>query len=269
VGHLSCWYPVRGDGSQAVKLVSLIIPAYNEVGRIKATVGEALDYFDKRRLPCEIIVSADGDDGTREAAREIARTRPEVTVIGSPGRRGKGLGIRAGVRLTTGDVVGFSDADNKTPITEFDKFDPLLRQGHDVVIGSRSMQGALIERAQPLYRRIGSRGFGVVMHAFVGLHDIVDTQCGFKFFHGDVARDLFALQRIDGYMFDAEILYLAQLRQYRVTQVPVRWCDDGDSRLELIAGNIRNVRDIVSIRWRHRNLSERKATDAQAVSREG
>ena len=257
-----------------MKLVSLIIPAYNEVARIRATVGEALDYFDKRRLPCEIIVSADGDDGTREAAREIATTRPAVRVIGSPGRHGKGLGIRAGVRLSTGDVVGFSDADNKTPITEFDKIDPLLRQGHDVVIGSRSMQGALIERAQPLYRRIGSHGFGVVMHAFVGLRDIVDTQCGFKFFRGDVARDLFALQRIDGYMFDAEILYLAQQRQYRVTQVPVRWRDDGDSRLELIAGNIRNVRDIVSIRWRHRNLPERQAPerqaiDAQAVSREG
>lgn len=252
-----------------MKLVSLIIPAYNEVHRIKATVGEALDYFDRRQLPCEIIVSADGNDGTREAAGEIAASRPEVRVIGSTGRHGKGLGIRAGVRLATGDVVGFSDADNKTPITEFDKIDPLLRQGHDVVIGSRSMQGACIERAQPLYRRIGSHGFGVVMHAFVGLRDIVDTQCGFKFFRGDVARDLFALQRIDGYMFDAEILYLAQQRRYRVTQVPVRWRDDGDSRLDLVAGNIRNVRDIVSIRWRHRKLPARQAIDVRAVSREG
>ena len=252
-----------------MKLVSLIIPAYNEVGRIKTTVGEALDYFDQRGLACEIIVSADGDDGTREAAREIAATRPEVRVIGSPGRHGKGLGIRNGVRLATGDVVGFSDADNKTPITEFDKIDPLLRQGYDVVIGSRSMQGAVIERRQPLYRRIGSRGFGVVMHTFVGLRDMVDTQCGFKFFRGDVARDLFALQQIDGYMFDAEILYLAYQRQYRVTQVPVRWADDGDSRLQLVAGNIRNLRDILSIRWRHRNLPDRQAVDARAVSREG
>ncbi len=130
------------------------------------------------------------------------------------------------------------------------------------------MRGAQIERSQPLYRRIGSHGFGVVMHTFVGLRDIVDTQCGFKFFRGDVARDLFTLQRIDGYMFDAEILYLAQRRRYRVTQVPVRWRDDGDSRLELVSGNIRNLRDILSIRWRHRNLPERQAIDAQAMSRE-
>lgn len=260
-----------------MRLVSLIIPAYNEAARIQTTMSEAIDYFASRAIPCEIIVSADGNDGTREAARELAARRvgdAGIQVIGSTKRGGKGLGIREGVRVSRGDIIGFADADNKTPITEFDKVDPLLRQGHDVVIGSRAMEGALIERAQPLYRRIGSQGFGVVMHAFVGLRDIVDTQCGFKFFRGDVARDLFSLQRIDGYMFDVEILYLAQQREYRVTQVPVRWRDDGDSRLELIAGNIRNVRDVVSIRWRHRNLparqaAKRRAIDVQAASREG
>jgi dolichyl-phosphate beta-glucosyltransferase len=238
-----------------MKLVSLIIPAYNEVGRIRETVGEAVDYFHQRNQPFEIIVSADGTDGTREAAREMAARHPEIKVIGSPARRGKGLGIREGVRLASGDVIGFTDADNKTPITELDQLGPSLRDGSDVVIGSRAMRGARIERSQPLYRRLGSKAFAVLMHGLIGLGDIVDTQCGFKFFQADVARDLFGLQQIDSYMFDVEILFLARLRGYRITQVPIRWRDDGDSRWPVVSGSIRNGRDILSIRWRHRALA--------------
>jgi dolichyl-phosphate beta-glucosyltransferase len=185
-------------------------------------------------------------------------------VIGQPERRGKGRGIREGVGLCAGDVIGFVDADNKTPISEFDKVEPLLSDGCDVVIGSRGLRASRIEHAQPLYRRLGAKGFGVFMHICVGLSDIVDTQCGFKFFRGDVARELFRLQQIDGYMFDVEILYLAQQLGYRIAEVPVRWRDDGDSRLQLVAGNIRNVRDIVSIRWRHRTVVAAAPTEAVA-----
>jgi dolichyl-phosphate beta-glucosyltransferase len=237
-----------------MKLVSLIIPAYNEAERIRATVSEALDYFDGRGIDCEVIVSADGNDGTREAARALAEKRPQIKVIGQPERRGKGRGIREAVRLASGDVIGFTDADNKTPIGDFDKIEQRLRDGDDMVIGSRALSGSRIERAQPFYRRLGSRGFGLCMHACVGLYGIVDTQCGFKFFRGDVARELFRLQQIDGYMFDVEILYLAEQLGYRIAEVPVRWRDDGDSRLQLLVGNIRNLRDIASIRWRHRDV---------------
>ena len=86
------------------------------------------------------------------------------------------------------------------------------------------------------------------MHAFIGLRDIPDTQCGFKFFRRDAALALFERQRIDGYMFDVEILYLATQAGYPIAQVPVRWRDDGDSRLQLVRGNVRNVVDILRIR---------------------
>jgi dolichyl-phosphate beta-glucosyltransferase len=171
-----------------MKLVSLIIPAFNESARICGTVGEALDYFDGRGTTCEVIVSADGTDGTREAARALAERRPAIKVIGQADRRGKGRGIREAVRIATGDVIGFTDADHKTPISEFATIERYLHAGCDVVIGSRALPGSRIERAQPLYRRLGSRGFGVFMHACVGLRDIVDTQCGFKFFRGAQRR---------------------------------------------------------------------------------
>lgn len=249
-----------------MKLVSLIIPAYNEAARISVTVNEALDYFDGKGIACEIVVSADGTDGTREAARALAERRREIKVIGQSERRGKGRGIREGIGLSTGDVIGFVDADNKTPISEFDKVEPLLIGGCDVVIGSRGLRASRIEHAQPLYRRLGSRGFGLFMHACVGLDNIIDTQCGFKFFRGDVARELFRLQQIDGYMFDVEILYLAKQLGYRIREIPVRWRDDGDSRLQLVVGNIRNVQDVLSIRWRHRTVEA--AVPSEAAERQ-
>jgi len=235
--------------------VSLIIPAYNEVGRIAGTIQAARAYFGVRGHTHEIIVSADGDDGTRELVREMAGADPTLSVLGSVERRGKGHAIREAVRIARGRIVGFADADDKTPIEEFDRLEPWLRDGHEVVIGSRRMGESRIERRQPLHRRLGSRGFAVLMHLAVGLPDIVDTQCGFKFFQGYVARDLFARQRIDGYMFDVEVLYLARQAGYRIVQVPVRWRDDGDSRLQLVRGNLRNVLDVLSIRLRHRGAS--------------
>ena len=228
--------------------ITLILPAYNEVSLIAQTIGEAKDFFKNRNHTCEIIVAADGDDGTRELVAEMARTDPALKVIGSVERQGKRYGIRRAVALAKGRIIGFVDADNKTPIDEFDKFEPLLREGCEVVIGSRGLQESRIERAQPLYRRLGSKGFALFMHTVVGLHDITDTQCGFKFFQHEVALNLFRRQRIDGYMFDVEILYLAKKAGYRIAQVPVRWRDDGDSRLQILRGNIRNAIDIFRIR---------------------
>ncbi len=145
-------------------------------------------------------------------------------------------------------MIGFADADYKTPIEELDKLLPWLAHGYDLVIGSRNVADSHIEVAQPLYRRLGSRAFGIAMHLLVGLWQIRDTQCGFKFFRGEVARALFARQRIDGYMFDVEILHLALRGGYRIKEVGVRWQDDGDSRLELVAGNWRNFIDLLRIR---------------------
>jgi len=233
--------------------ISLIFPAYNEASRITGTISQAKAYFNARSLAYEIIVSADGNDGTREIVAEMAKNDPALKVIGSVERKGKGNGIRQAIPLAIGEIIGFADADNKTPIDELDKFLPLLRgdsgQSYDLVIGSRGMAESKIEKAQPLFRQLGSKGFGIFMHVVVGLPDIVDTQCGFKFFKADIAQDLFSRQKIDGYMYDVEILFLAQQSGYTIGQVPVRWRDDGDSRLQLLSGNLRNVFDIFRIRF--------------------
>ena len=237
--------------------VTLILPAYNEAATIAATIRETGDFFRAQSLTYEIIVAADGDDGTRERAAETATADRAVRVIGNRARSGKGRGVREAVTLAEGNIIGYADADNKVPIDEFARLRPWLSQGYDVVIGSRAMQQSRIERRQPLYRQLGGKGFGVFMHAVVGLPGIHDTQCGFKFFQRQAAREIFHRQLIDGYMFDVEILVIARKLGYRIQQVPIRWRDDGDSRLDLIAGNLRNLADIWRIRRMHGRVGDK------------
>ena len=230
--------------------ISIVFPAYNEAASIRRTLELAHAYLERQAFDYELIVSADGDDGTRETAQAVAKERGRTTVLGDQQRRGKGHGVRSGVRAARGRIIGFSDADNKTPIEELEKILPWFDQGYDLVIGSRASSEALITRRQPLYRRAGSRVFAAAMHVATGLWEIEDTQCGFKFFRDQVAHDLFGRQTVDGYMFDVEILALALKSRYRIRQVGIRWADDGDSRLELLSGNWRNMLDLLKISWR-------------------
>jgi dolichyl-phosphate beta-glucosyltransferase len=250
-GNPACLWSCRTEelGVSDAPDLSLILPAYNEARSIGATLREAREYLEGKGLRYEVLVCADGDDGTREVVREIARRDPRVRALGSRRRGGKGRAVREGVARAAGRVIGFADADNKTPISELDRVLPWLERGWDVVIGSRGLAESRVEKAQPLHRRLGSRGFGAVMHLLTGLWHIRDTQCGFKFFRRDAARDLFSRQRIDGYMFDVEVLYLATRSAYRIKEVGVRWRDDGDSRLQLVAGNWRNLVDLLRIRF--------------------
>lgn len=157
--------------------------------------------------------------------------------------------MREGVLAAAGEYVGFLDADYKVAIDEIEKVWPWFEQGYDVVIGSRKAAGAAMNARRPWYRKVGSAGFAVVMRPLVGLRGIGDTQCGFKFFRAAVARDLFARQRIDGYMFDVEVLSLAACAGYKVKEVGVSWKDDGDTRLKLVSGNWRNLKDLFRIRF--------------------
>lgn len=252
----------------AAPFLSLILPAYNEVKSIRGTLGRVRGYLEQRGWSYEILVAADGDDGTREAVAELARSDARLSVLGGIERRGKGRGIRQAVEKASGQVIGFADADYKTPIEELDKVLPWFSQGYDIVIGSRCAEESHIEVPQPLHRRLGSRAFALVMHTMLGLWQIHDTQCGFKFFRAPVAHDLFRRQRIDGYMFDVEILFLAEQNGYHIREVGVRWRDDGDSRLRLVAGNWRNMLDLFRIRFGSAAPREREAVDGKSKCRE-
>jgi dolichyl-phosphate beta-glucosyltransferase len=245
--------------------LSLIVPAYNEAKSIGRTLTAVRAYLDGRDFDYEIIVAADGDDGTRELVAEMGRSDRRLSVLGSAERGGKGRGIRLGVARARGRVIGFCDADYKTPIEELDKLLPWVSAGYDVVIGSRCVPESRIEVPQALYRQLGSRAFALGMHVVIGLWGVHDTQCGFKFFRGEVARDLFGRGRIDGYMFDVEVLHLAERAGYRIKEVGVRWRDDGDSRLALVSGNWHNLLDIFRIRFAKYTPAAARAARGQGV----
>jgi len=210
--------------------LSIIVPAYDEAATIVNTLTRIRSFLERRSTQYEVIVSADGEDDTRKLASEFAGRDTRFKVIGSPQRRGKGHGVRAGNRLASGTIVGFIDADYKTPIDEIDKVLPWFDRGFDVVIGSRKVADAEVRVRQPIHRRLGSRAFALVMNNLVGLHGIRDTQCGFKFFTRAAADRLFGLLEM------------------KVKEVGVRWWDDGDSRYHPVTGTWRNARELLRIR---------------------
>lgn len=250
--------------SESIDL-TLILPAYNERATVSATVDEAIAYFRSRGIQTEIIVAADGDDGTRELIAQRAIGDSNLKVIGQQARGGKGRAIREAMALARGQIIGYADADGKVPFEDYDRIEPLLRGGYRVVIGSRALEGSQILRRQPWYRQIGAKGFYYYMQTVVGLPGIPDTQCGFKFFERKAALQLFQFQKIDGYMFDVEILALARHFGFSIQQVPIRWRDDGDSRLRLLSGNVRNGLDVLKIRYALSRLNSQAAASEVAA----
>jgi dolichyl-phosphate beta-glucosyltransferase len=230
--------------------LSVVLPAYNEAQRIPATLAAMRTFLDRQGYTYEIIVAADGDDETPTIVREIAQDWPALKLTAEPGRHGKGHGVRRGMRLATGEIVGFIDADYKTPIDEITKILPWFDEGYHLVAGSRALDESKIEVYQPLYRQIGSRIFTFGLHLIIGLRHIRDAQCGFKFFTRTCANEIFSRTRIDGYMCDVEILCLAERLGFSVKEIGITWRDDGDSRLALLRGNVQNALDLLRIRFR-------------------
>ena len=227
--------------------LSLILPAFNEERVIARTLVAAVGYLTRQEYGFEILVGVDGTDGTRAVATQLAREEPRLRVFGQTQRRGKGKAVRDGVELATGELIGFADADDKVPIEALGEVLPWLERGFDVAVGSRRVEGAHVERAAPLHRRVGSRLFAHAVR-WAGVDGIADSQCGFKFFRAEVARDLCARQRTDGYMFDVELLGLAQIRGYRIREVGVPWRHDSDTRYDPVLGTWQNFVEIRRIR---------------------
>lgn len=244
------------------------MPAYDEAAGIARELDAILSYLERRPYSFEVIVSADGDDGTRERAQGCARGDRRVVVTGTVVRRGKGRAVREAAALASGRVIGYVDADGKVPIEELDRVLPWLERDCDVALGSRGLPESRVECRRPLHRRCGSRIFAALVHGLVGLRDVRDTQCGFKFFRREAARELFARQRTDGYLFDVELLCLARALGYRVREVPIRWRDDGDSRLDLVSGGLPLLRELWRIRATHHGAPQRviESSPASTVS---
>jgi dolichyl-phosphate beta-glucosyltransferase len=228
--------------------LSIIIPAYNEERRIVPTLARISTWLEEEDIHGEIVVVDDGSvDDTAGVVASAAKEFPVVRLVRNGRNRGKGYTVRNGVLEARGRYILFSDADLSTPIEEFMLFRPLLADGTDVVIGSRRMGGAQIEIPQPALRRLMGRVFNLLVRA-VAVPDVRDSQCGFKCFSRDAARAVFRLQRIEGFAFDVEVLFLASRLGFSMREVPVRWLDDRDSKVSRLWDPAKMFFDLLRIR---------------------
>lgn len=233
--------------------ISVIIPAYNEEKRIAFTLEKSIDFLQQRSWQYELLPVDDGSrDATVERIAEVACEFPQVRCVLNGQNRGKGYSIRHGLEEAQGNFIGFMDADYKTDIAALDHAMELLESGACGVIGDRTLGKSEIARERKRYREMGSIVFRRGLQMLMGLRGYDDTQCGFKFFRAEVMRDLFSRQKVEGYMFDVEILLLASKLGYALERIPVKWTFDPDSRFNPVTGMIRNLGELARIRWEHR-----------------
>lgn len=231
--------------------LSIVIPAYNEESRIGGTLTETFDYLDKQSYESEVIVVNDGSrDRTVEVVRELERhVGDRLRLLENPGNRGKGYSVQNGMLRAKGEIALFYDADLATPTSEIVKVvEPIAENRYDVVFGSRALDRSLIGIRQSSIREAVGRVGNLIQFALTGL-TFKDTQCGFKAFRREAAQSVFRLQRIEGFGFDPEILFIAKKLGWRLLETPVRWNHVEGSKVNPISSPIKVLLEVSTIRW--------------------
>ena len=249
---------VGGAGStrQADPSLSLIVPAYNEAARIDVTIREAVAWLSAQPFAAELIVV---DDGSDDATADLAERALSALGCGRVLRidhGGKAAAVRVGMLAATCDQIAFTDADLATPLSYLTELRAALAAGCDVAIGSREGAGAR-RIGEPIYRHLMGRIFNWLVRLLL-IPDVHDTQCGFKLFRAEVARELLlrsrlyrdAGQSVTGprvTAFDVELLTIARLNQYRICPVPVVWRYGEGSKVRPARDTWHNVRDVLDV----------------------
>jgi dolichyl-phosphate beta-glucosyltransferase len=227
--------------------LTIVIPAFNEAKRIENTVEAIHLYFERKGTTREIIVVDDGSsDNTAAVVNALKARIPDLHCVRYLPNRGKGYAVRTGIERSRGEYILFADADNSTPIEEFEKFHPLLKE-YEVVIGSRYIAGSNITIRQPKYRIVLGRLGNFLIQAFL-LDDIKDTQCGFKAFQHRVAKDIFSRMKVNRFGFDIELLSIARILHYPIHEVPISWYNSPESRVRPIKDALRTFFELVYIK---------------------
>jgi glycosyltransferase involved in cell wall biosynthesis len=216
--------------------VSIVIPAYNESTRIRPLLSEISELCELREPDSpaiEFIFVCDGTDNTADIIRDYKKNNQDLMIrcLDFPRRLGKGGGVKAGFAVASTPLVGFMDADNSASVSEMVRISHLIGE-HDGVIGSRHLPGQVLQRKQPLLRRVQSRIFNGIIRLLFGL-SFYDTQCGAKVFRKDALDAVLPGLRSTGFEFDVELLWHLSKSGYSLIEVPVIWNDTLDSRLRL------------------------------------
>ncbi len=232
--------------------LSIIIPAYNEERRLPQALARIRDFLSSRFAgaleKAEIIVVDDGStDSTAKLVEERRAQLPGLRLVSNGRNRGKGYSVRHGLLEAHGCIALFTDADLSAPIEEAEKLLRALADA-DVAIGSRALDRSLIAVHQSAVRERAGMVFNFLVRVVTGV-PFYDTQCGFKAFRRARARIIFEQQRIEGFGFDPEILFLARRHGLRSVEIPVRWAHDPATKVHMWRDSLRMFFDLIIVRW--------------------
>jgi len=220
--------------SQERPFLSVVIPAYNEEKRIGKTLEGMLEYFKNKGFSFEILVVDDGStDKTGGVVKSFKNPSVRIDLISYPENRGKGYAIKTGMLKASGEYVLFADADMSTPVEMFERFEPFLAKGADVLIGTRKTERAYVGKHQPAYRESMGKVFTWLSNQLFNLQ-VSDFTCGFKCFHRRTIEPVFGSQRIFGWGYDTEIIFIARHQGFHIQEVPVSWFNDEATRVKLL-----------------------------------
>lgn len=230
---------------------SVVIPVYNEEKRLPEALRRIEAFMTLKKWDWELLVCSDGStDATDRIVLEKAKSQPRVKLLPATPNKGKGAAARRGMLAARGRRVLMTDVDLSSPIKESDKLVEALDAGHDIAIGSRAVRKKGADVRQSFRRHVSGRLFNFFVKRLV-TPDFQDTQCGFKCFKREAAQALFSEQKLDGFAFDVEILYLAKKKGFKVAEVPVMWSQGHDSKVNVFKDSIVMVGDLMKIRKLH------------------
>lgn len=227
--------------------LSVVIPTFNEIARLPKTLDEIYPFLDTRFPYFEIIIVDDNSpDGTAAYATEYATRYPRIKVIVQPCRLGKGAAVRRGCLAAEGKQVLFMDADHATPIDEVLQFSKIMLERQcDAVVGVRTYQ-----EGESKWRRILGMCAQILAHLLVFDKAVFDSQCGFKMFTKEAAKNIFSFCRVNGGMLDVELFYVIHRLELACVYQPVHWVNKAGSRINIIRCLFQDTWELLKIRYR-------------------
>jgi glycosyltransferase involved in cell wall biosynthesis len=240
----------KRNGEEMKKLfLSVVIPTYNEENHIRDTIAKIAAYTEALPGPSEIIIADDGsEDHTLEQVKQISAQVPRIQYLKSESNRGKGHAIRQGMLLSQGQFSLLTDADLSTPIGELDKFLPKMTGPEKILIGNRKIPGSRIIQRQDRFRENMGKVFTLTGNVILGLKHS-DFTCGFKVFGAQARQKVFSVQKINGWAYDAEILFLAKKFGFQSEDIPVIWKNSETTKVKLLSASLVSFSDLLKIRW--------------------